>query len=186
MAGKELPRPKVQAKPSSAAAIRTRIAAGELLDVKLFRGQCGLCGALLCVERAQVALVGGIAAPFAYPAPNESREALYVFRRHLHQSSPCATPEKPSAHCVGTYGDSWRSGWRWLLRMPYHCTSASTMSTITISARIAVTAASKRWLKMSRWVSTSLAAGIFPVAICAVRAFANARKPMRGLASKIF
>jgi len=144
-------------KRDSAAAIRTRITPIELLDVEVFLSQtCVLRMSPLC--RAQVALVSRIAAPVANPTPYAVCEPLHAtpVRRATrfcellhccwcsHQSSPCATPVNPGAHCVATYGASCKTGWARRLSNRYHWNSASMISTATIAASTAVTTASRR------------------------------------------
>src|SRR5580704_6783106 len=94
--------------------------------------------------------------------------------------------QSPSAQRVVTYGDSWSTAALRPLRIAIHSPMASTISTRIIAARTAVTAASRRLLKISRWVTEIFSAGIAPEEICAARTLACDRKPMRGLAEKIF
>src|SRR5258708_17419148 len=103
----------------SAATVGARVAPVELLEVELFRGELwARRGARR--RRAQIALIGGIAAPFAHAAPEAARPAgqarLSPGQRKgyfdlrgdgAHQSSPCAPPENPSAHSVRTNEPSW-------------------------------------------------------------------------------
>src|SRR5215467_12159782 len=58
--------------------------------------------------------------------------------------------------------------------------------TTTNTAKTAVTAASRRLLKITRWVSATLEAGMAPVEINSDKWLACAQKPMRGSGSKIF
>src|SRR5580698_5061324 len=138
----------------SAAAVGPRIAAIDLLDVKLFGGQRAALRVLpaFCAE---LALVGSVAAPLPQAAPEPAKRVFSELYRplHLDQSSPWAVPVNPDVHCVGTYGASCRMASRRPLKIRNHCTSASTSSTRIISASTPVTAASSRWLKIRRSVS---------------------------------
>src|ERR1700730_1944789 len=75
----------------SAAAVRTRIAAVELLDVEFLRRKRGARVGLRA-RRAKIAFVGGVTAPFAEPAPKAAERARDGFWNAGHQSSPCAAP----------------------------------------------------------------------------------------------
>src|SRR5580700_10446467 len=143
---------------ASAAAVGPGVAAVDLLDVKLFRGERALLRALpaFC---AQIAFVRSVPAPFPQAAPEAAKRPFREFCHLPHQSSPCAAPVKPSAHFVATYGASCNTASRRPLRIAYHCASASTSSTRIIRASTPVTAASSRWLKIRRCVSAIFAAG---------------------------
>src|SRR5215472_4268314 len=79
----------------SAAAVGARIAAIELLDVKLRLAQSA-AGPTTRTLRPQVAFVSGVPAPFAEAAPETAKKAFRAFCGVAHQSSPIASPTTKS------------------------------------------------------------------------------------------
>src|SRR4029077_255332 len=116
------------------APVRTRIFPVQLFDIEFRRRQRLLPAAALGAH--QIPVVRRVAAPLPQPAPQQAGTPLHDLQRALHQS--------PSAHCVAMYGVSYRTGSFFLLKMMYHCTTASPSSTRIITAKTAVTAASSR------------------------------------------
>src|SRR5262249_40897193 len=110
----------------STTAVRTRIAAIELLDVKLGSAERAARGGMRTL-RTQVALIGRVAAPFPQAAPETANQALRVLCCFAHQSSPIASPTAASwpapakslAQRVATYGDSSRTASRRRLRLEH-------------------------------------------------------------------
>jgi len=72
---------------SSAAAIGTRIAAVELLDVEFGRRKSA-ARTSLSVFRTKVAFVGRVSTPFAQATPEAAQETWRQLYGAFHQSSP--------------------------------------------------------------------------------------------------
>src|SRR5690242_19938079 len=170
---------------TSAAAIGPGIAPIDLLQVKLLGVELAAIR-ILPAACAQIAFVGGVAAPFSQATPEPAHRTYGDFCDQLHQSSPCATPVKSAAQRVSTYGASCSTASRRPLKIAYHCMSASAISIKIISASTPVTTASSRWLKIRRCTSAIFAAGIWPAAILPASSFALERNPREGFASNIF